>query len=882
MANNDKSSPSKPKKLSGKDILSQTRRAISQYENQIEEEEVVQSDKLLSSLKAEQIIGKARLDALGELSQKQINRKLNLVVKEETELEKSLSLAYQNKDQLVRTTVESYTQKLTELYWNSTKLSVATLTDNNSPLKKEYPQILKILRNAIENEPIFNESDENKTNFQKPLLVYADKIKEQLEKRTSLGSRLKKTALSIGKTPLAEAMLSGVAAKSPLFALGMWALKKPTKTSDYKTQQNAQQEEYNIKLEQAKRQKQISARKTEQSNIEPTIASADTNAEEILGAATSQNIVSSDNITLEGTPSASRAERRRAAKSVWAASDGMKKSVSIGEPTQFGNITIEKILQNHTELLNKIYTVNNKQLEFNIKNVSSQTAATEEKTLESGYISSDTTATKEIDTANKKGSFGGLLKNIKEISVSGSELMSAMKLLSNPLLIAGAAFAGWEIGKMIDKWTGASEYVAKAASWFSEKLGLAPKAAKATSEGENYSKKIAQERSKGSVHSKAEDWTIEEANTFNKKWNDEQKNLPAPSATGAPSSPKMEEGISSLEAGSLAKQEAPVTQGTPPPSASPEPKIQGTPPPTASPEPKIQGTPPSQTATTPKKPSLLKRLGKAITGGLSAVKNMIIGHEGVKYKPYKDSLGLWTVGVGHLIGNGKTLPPEMDRTFSHEEVMTMFDEDFKKHKKQAETIPGYGGLNETGKAALIDLTFNMGLGNIKKFKKATAALAKGDVETAANEFENSRWYTQVGSRGPEIVSMLRAGKDGAPTASPLSGSQPSAESNDLSTVATNNTSATPTDSTNSPNSVLNNSTPASSTPSGDVASNGRTQLTRNLTPPSGGSGGNVNVTNIQGGTSIISGGGGGASPQTPLPAPVDLNLYQPYTRSQLA
>ena len=37
---------------------------------------------------------------------------------------------------------------------------------------------------------------------------------------------------------------------------------------------------------------------------------------------------------------------------------------------------------------------------------------------------------------------------------------------------------------------------------------------------------------------------------------------------------------------------------------------------------------------------------------------MLMHHEGVRCKPYQDCIGLWTVGVGHLIG--KTLPPEWD------------------------------------------------------------------------------------------------------------------------------------------------------------------------------------------------------------------------------
>ena len=33
---------------------------------------------------------------------------------------------------------------------------------------------------------------------------------------------------------------------------------------------------------------------------------------------------------------------------------------------------------------------------------------------------------------------------------------------------------------------------------------------------------------------------------------------------------------------------------------------------------------------------------------------MLCHHEGVRRKPYQDCIGLWTVGVGHLIGDGKS------------------------------------------------------------------------------------------------------------------------------------------------------------------------------------------------------------------------------------
>jgi len=144
-------------------------------------------------------------------------------------------------------------------------------------------------------------------------------------------------------------------------------------------------------------------------------------------------------------------------------------------------------------------------------------------------------------------------------------------------------------------------------------------------------------------------------------------------------------------------------------------------------------------------------------GGFKDVKDMIKKHEGVRTRPYKDSLGLWTVGVGHLIGDGKTLPPEYNREFSIDEVNNIFDKDFEHHQKAAEKIPGYNKLNDTGKGALIDLTFNMGPAWYKKWPNFTKQLEAGNVEGAASSLESSKWYGQVGRRGPEIVSMIKQG-----------------------------------------------------------------------------------------------------------------------------
>jgi lysozyme len=152
---------------------------------------------------------------------------------------------------------------------------------------------------------------------------------------------------------------------------------------------------------------------------------------------------------------------------------------------------------------------------------------------------------------------------------------------------------------------------------------------------------------------------------------------------------------------------------------------------------------------------------------------MIIRHEGKVNKPYKDSLGLWTVGVGHLIGDGKSLPDSWNREFSDAEVMKMFDEDYNHHRKAAEGIPGFDKFNSAGQGALTDLTFNMGPSWYKRFPNTAKKIEAGNAEGAAEGLRDSKWYGQVGKRAPTITGLISQGglqaKDGGLADGPIEG-----------------------------------------------------------------------------------------------------------------
>ena len=104
-------------------------------------------------------------------------------------------------------------------------------------------------------------------------------------------------------------------------------------------------------------------------------------------------------------------------------------------------------------------------------------------------------------------------------------------------------------------------------------------------------------------------------------------------------------------------------------------------------------------------------------------------HEGVRYKPYRCPAGLWTVGVGHLIGDGKSLPREWDKTFTQDEVNGILKSDLRRFELGVSKMLPNVPLRQHEYDAIISFCFNLGLGC---FQRSTIrqALLRGDKEQA--------------------------------------------------------------------------------------------------------------------------------------------------------
>lgn len=108
---------------------------------------------------------------------------------------------------------------------------------------------------------------------------------------------------------------------------------------------------------------------------------------------------------------------------------------------------------------------------------------------------------------------------------------------------------------------------------------------------------------------------------------------------------------------------------------------------------------------------------------------LIRHHEGVRNKPYQCPAKLWTVGVGHLIGDGKSLPASWNKTFTNEEIDGILKSDLNRFELGVSKMLPNVQLKQHEFDALVSFCFNLGLGC---FQRSTIrqALLRGDKEQA--------------------------------------------------------------------------------------------------------------------------------------------------------
>ena len=123
--------------------------------------------------------------------------------------------------------------------------------------------------------------------------------------------------------------------------------------------------------------------------------------------------------------------------------------------------------------------------------------------------------------------------------------------------------------------------------------------------------------------------------------------------------------------------------------------------------------------------------------------------EGVRLKPYRDSLGILSIGVGRNLEDRGLRPVEVD---------FMLDNDLDEAEVIAKTLfPTFTSLSDARKAVLLNMALNLGQTRLSGFVKLRKAVEAGNFDAAAREMENSGWYQQVGNRAVRLANQMRNG-----------------------------------------------------------------------------------------------------------------------------
>jgi lysozyme len=131
------------------------------------------------------------------------------------------------------------------------------------------------------------------------------------------------------------------------------------------------------------------------------------------------------------------------------------------------------------------------------------------------------------------------------------------------------------------------------------------------------------------------------------------------------------------------------------------------------------------------------------------LKSRIKKNEGYSNKPYRDQLGFYTIGYGHLIK--KKEDRYFHKTFSKKYFENIFELDFKKSVEDYYKNFNKKKHKQNEKELLIEMIYQLGIKNVVKFKRLHLNLEKKQKYMVCLEMIDSLWYKQTPKRVENLI-----------------------------------------------------------------------------------------------------------------------------------
>lgn len=125
----------------------------------------------------------------------------------------------------------------------------------------------------------------------------------------------------------------------------------------------------------------------------------------------------------------------------------------------------------------------------------------------------------------------------------------------------------------------------------------------------------------------------------------------------------------------------------------------------------------------------------------------LVRDEGFRAKPYQDTVGKLTIGIGRNLDDVGVTRAEAELLCGHD--LDGCEAELDEH------TPWWRQMTEPRQRALLNMCFNLGWPRLSKFVTTLGHLQAGRYHEAADAALDSQWAHQVGSRAKRIAAVFR-------------------------------------------------------------------------------------------------------------------------------
>ena len=132
--------------------------------------------------------------------------------------------------------------------------------------------------------------------------------------------------------------------------------------------------------------------------------------------------------------------------------------------------------------------------------------------------------------------------------------------------------------------------------------------------------------------------------------------------------------------------------------------------------------------------------------------------EGDRLAAYQDQMGLWTIGVGHLLGSD---PSNAGTVWTQQQVDETYVSDYALSQQGAIKDVGgvcYQKLSYPRQCVLNDMAFNLGAEGLGAFHSMISYLLSEDWNMASDALLNSKYARQLPRRAKSNALILETGE----------------------------------------------------------------------------------------------------------------------------